>query len=530
MMHVEPVAERRAVDRAGEGGVRARTERLLAALTSGLHERERAVSLALLTAVAGESIFLLGPPGVGKSLIARRLKYAFADGTSFEYLMSKFSTPDEIFGPVSIRKLKEEDKYERLTERYLPGANVVFLDEIWKAGPAIQNALLTILNERVYRNGEQEIAVDVRAIISASNELPAPGSQLDPLWDRFLVRLEVDNVRRFDSFVKLITDTAEVYAVDLPATVALTQNELDDYSARIDAVAVSPEALNVIQVVKSRLDAYNAERPDPADHLRVYDRRWKKAVRLLRASAFLNGRAAVDLMDCFLLEYCLWSRPDQRDYVREVLAEAVRQHGYAVAVNLPMLRRELDAFEADVDREIRVRHVVTEDELLPVEDEYYELVKEDAQFEGALVSVKQFDALGAEPQVTNLFDRDRNLVNRLKVRLGDRPHALAVEYNAREYTYRLRTRQRERTEVIPKAPHRLLVEHWDERYGELVRYVDEQAARLSSEAPGALGGLRRNLFVDERLAELAEANQRTTAEAVEGLRLRLEKLRYSYAG
>ena len=517
---------------ADEGAaVRARAEALLGALTAGLHERERAVALALLTAVAGESIFLLGPPGVGKSLIARRLRHAFADGTSFEYLMSKFSTPDEIFGPVSIRKLKEEDKYERLTDRYLPGANVVFLDEIWKAGPAIQNALLTILNERVYRNGEQEVAVDVRAIVSASNELPAPGSQLDPLWDRFLVRLEVAGVRAFDSFVRLITDTSDVYAVDVPAHVALTRAELDDYSARIDAVAVGPEVLNVVQVVKARLDAYNAERPDPADHLRVYDRRWKKAVRLLRASAFLNGRRAVDLMDCFLLEYCLWSRPEQRDHVREVLAEAVRRHGYAVAVNLPMLRRELDAFESDVDAEIRVRHVVADDELQPVHDEYYALVKDDRLFEGELVSVKQFAGLTAdEPRVTNLFDAERNLVNRLRVSLGERPHTLAVEYNARTTTYPLRTRRRERTEVIAKAPHRLLVAHWDERYRELARYLDEQAARLGGEAPDALGGLRHNLFVDARLAELAEANQRATAEALEGLRLRLEKLRYSYAG
>ena len=181
---------------------RQKVEQLLNGLCNGLYEREQAIKLALLSAIAGESIFLLGPPGVGKSLIARRLKYAFRDGTSFEYLMSKFSTPDEIFGPVSIKKLKEEDRYERQTENYLPSANIVFLDEIWKAGPAIQNALLTILNEKIYRNGGADYKVNIRGIITASNELPPASSSLDPIWDRFLIRLEMGNIRQFKNFLK----------------------------------------------------------------------------------------------------------------------------------------------------------------------------------------------------------------------------------------------------------------------------------------------------------------------------------------
>ncbi|MEN0050055.1 MAG: AAA family ATPase, partial [Bacteroidota bacterium] len=191
--------------------IRTRFQELLDGLCQGLYEREEAVKLALLTAIAGESIFLLGPPGVGKSLIARRLKYAFLDGTSFEYLMSKFSTPDEVFGPISIKKLKEEDKYERLTDRYLPGANIIFLDEIWKAGPAIQNALLTILNEKIYRNGDQDMKVNIRGIITASNELPLQNKNLAPIWDRFLVRLELGNIKTFNNFVQMITNTEDVY-------------------------------------------------------------------------------------------------------------------------------------------------------------------------------------------------------------------------------------------------------------------------------------------------------------------------------
>ena len=150
--------------------IRERMANLIKYMSEGIFEKENILSMTLLCAIAGESIFLLGPPGTAKSLAARRLKMVFKGAKSFEYLMSRFSTPDEIFGPVSISKLKNEDKYERLTDGYLPDASVVFLDEIWKAGPAIQNALLTVINERIYQNGSATIKLPMKALIAASNE------------------------------------------------------------------------------------------------------------------------------------------------------------------------------------------------------------------------------------------------------------------------------------------------------------------------------------------------------------------------
>ena len=102
-------------------------------MSQGVYEKEQIIAVALLCAVAGENLFLLGPPGTAKSLVASRLKMVFKEGKSFDYLMSRFSTPDEIFGPISISRLKNDDKYERLTSGYLPEADIVFLDEIFSA-------------------------------------------------------------------------------------------------------------------------------------------------------------------------------------------------------------------------------------------------------------------------------------------------------------------------------------------------------------------------------------------------------------
>jgi MoxR-like ATPase len=507
-----------------------RVKKLLDVLGKSLYEREHAIQLALLSAVAGESIFLLGPPGVGKSLIARRLKFAFRDGVSFEYLMSKFSTPDEIFGPVSIKKLKEEDKYERLTDRYLPGANIVFLDEIWKAGPAIQNALLTILNEKVYRNGDQDIPVKIRGIITASNELPPPNQSLDPIWDRFLIRLQVNNIKRFNNFLSMIVDTEDVYQDNIEEELKFTEAELDEWSRAIDEIAVPPEVLNTLQLVKVKIEEFNA-RPNNADKvIRLYDRRWKKIIRLLRTSAFLNSRDKVNLMDCFLMVDCLWNKPVQLEVVREIVSESIRKHGYSMVVNLNMLKREIADFEHDVNDEIRVKYSVTEEHLMPVQEDYYELVKDESKFEGILVPIQQFQALKLnEPAVTNFYDENAKLVNRLKAQKSPKENTIEVLYNSVRYSYPMKTQKLEKSNTIFKKPHPVVEEHWEERYKRLTQYIEDQEKNILDNSPEELQHLENNLFVDPSKSDIVKANMEEVKEAMRQLKLRLEKIQYAYA-
>ena len=509
--------------------LRSRIKKLLEELSEGLYEREQPMNLAFLSTIAGESIFLLGPPGVGKSLIARRLKFAFRDGISFEYLMSKFSTPDEIFGPISIKKLKEEDQYERLTERYLPGANIVFLDEIWKAGPAIQNALLTILNEKIYRNGAEDLKVNIRGILTASNELPPRNQSLEPIWDRFLLRLEIGNIKKRNQFVKMIVDTRDVYKDEISEEIKLTNEELDQWSETIDQVEVPAEVLNTVQLITAKIDEYNSQ-PNHADNpIKIYDRRWKKIIRLLRTSAFLNGRKQVDLMDCFLMEHCLWNYPVHREVIREMLIDSIRKHGYTMVVNLQNLKKEVADFEGDVKKETQVPYVTTTDQLMPINENYYQIDKKVNQFKGNMMTIEQFRKLSLEEyQVTNYYDEAENLINRIKTKRGLSENTIDVSYNDTIYTFSLVTQQKETTEIIFKKPHQVITKFWDERLERLNKYIAAQQEKIKQNAPTEMDHLTGNLFVDKERAEIIKSNLEEVKAALENLSLRLEKLAFSY--
>lgn len=325
-----------------------RFKQLLGEMNRGIYEKETEISLSLLAALAGESIILLGPPGVAKSMVARQLKTAFRDAQSFEYLMSRFSTPDEIFGPVSIQKLKTSDTYERAVEGYLPTADVVFLDEIWKVGPAIQNTLLTVINEKIFRNGNREMHLPLKLLVAASNELPAKGEGLEALWDRFVIRIESRPIKLEKNFRAMLLDSHADFLGPTDFTdstdfsgftgglghadfvdnadfsdLKITSEEYAEWTEKICKIGVKEEVLDAISAIRKSLRAVNVDEAAERRNIYVSDRRWKNIVRLLRTSAFMQDREEVDICDLLPIYHCLWQEPEERDAIRNIVIRAL---------------------------------------------------------------------------------------------------------------------------------------------------------------------------------------------------------------
>ncbi|MDR3114472.1 MAG: AAA family ATPase [Treponema sp.] len=544
--------------------VKSRIIPLLKELNTGIYEKEEAIALALLTAIAGESLFLLGPPGVGKSLIARRMKYAFKNSSAFEYLMSHFSTPDEIFGPVSIGKLKDADKYERITKGYLPEASVVFLDEIWKAGPSIQNALLTVLNEKRYRNGEQEIQVPMKLLIAASNELPAPGQGLEALWDRFLLRLPIEAIADPACFKAMITlpRSFDGAAHDpVPEEHKITEPVYEAWSCGIDGVTLPDHVFQVLLYIRSGGtlpgEAPEQDRAPPQGGLKpASDRRWRKILRVLRTSAFLNDRRQVDLMDCFLIKHCLWNDSQEREAAARLVHAAIERQGYSL--DCTGIRQELRALQAEIAQETRRIQDTRTEVLRLIPGDYYRITGGDAP--ERYIKKQDFEGLTPEPETLPLYSRQRLAAGYLsrnrsaqlqkgsggfsmlvdgieqdmetlmirqasaRVSRGSGPFQVVID--GRECT--LDTMPAGDKRRISRKPSQALERAWDTRIQGFLDYTAGLKGRLNQYRTREYKHWRMNLFVPPVWASLVESHIARAHKDLDKIEVEIREIQHAY--
>ncbi len=280
------------------------------ALAARLVERDDAIEGLLAALVAGQHVLLVGPPGTAKSLLARLVCESLTGARWFQTLLTRFSTPEELFGPLDLAAL-EAGRYERLVDGYLPTAHIAFLDEVFKANSAILNALLTLLNERLYHNGGRAHPAPLMTLVAASNELPDDDA-LMALHDRFLARFFIEPIQSDRRFVTYLRGAAEA-----PPLPALELEVIERLRARLPEIEVTEPVLELVARLRSELDRRG---------IVVSDRRWLLTLDYLRAVALLSGADRVGPELLPRAEPCLWSDPEDRAEVRAALAEALSGH------------------------------------------------------------------------------------------------------------------------------------------------------------------------------------------------------------
>jgi MoxR-like ATPase len=284
-----------------------RLQRIRSELSQCFVERDQVIEGALVCLLAQQHLLLIGPPGTAKSMLADELCSRLEGAQYFQWLLTRFSTPEELFGAVSLAGL-EHDEYRRVTTGKLPEAHIAFLDEVFKANSSILNALLAIMNERRFHNGREVAHVPLLTLFGATNELP-DDDELQALYDRFLVRFVVDYIAEDHHFLRMLEGRAA------PERTSLSLEDLRILQALVCDVRVPQTIYRTLADLRKELARKG---------IVASDRRYRQAVSLLQARALLRGDHAVAEDDVFFLEHVLWRAPTEQKEVRATIRELLR--------------------------------------------------------------------------------------------------------------------------------------------------------------------------------------------------------------
>ncbi len=286
------------------------TEDVLEPMKQAFVGKDEIIDLLGISLVARENLFILGPPGTAKSALVQELARRI-DGRVFDYLLTRFTEPNEIFGPFDIRKLREGDLVTN-TEGMLPEASFVFLDELLNANSAILNSLLLVLNERVFRRGRETRQLPTLMVVGASNRLPEDDA-LGALFDRFLLRVRCDNVEHEDLPNVLVAGwKLDVETNGDPAMISVS--DVRRLHSLIRDVDFSDVRIDYVELIHRLRHA----------GISVSDRRAVKLQRMIAASALLCGRMQVNRTDLWVLRY-IWDTEEQQDVLAAIVGDTLQK-------------------------------------------------------------------------------------------------------------------------------------------------------------------------------------------------------------
>jgi len=373
----------------------------------------------------------------------------------------------------------------------------------------------------------------MKALISASNELPEKDQGLEALWDRFLVRLVVEGITDEEKFNEMIAMPSTPFNEKVDGSI--TDGEYKDWSKKIDQIGIPENVFNVIQVIREKIDLYNNEddnKEKPENKIYVSDRRWRKIVRLMRTSAFLNDRKEIDLMDCFLIKHCIWNEEEQKDTVWQFVSDAVEEYGYTKDIDFTSISEELVSLQTEIDEETKFVKDTRVKVLKPVRTDYYQILNP-PQPNIDLIMQNDYKKLTNANQNINLSYWDNSYqqirryddyYNRFNARKGNSKFSIFI--NDKEYSLKQMTQGDKRQTT--KKPNDYTEKAWDERVDGFLQQTGNMKNVIEQYQNKDLQHLRTNLFVEPKFANIVESHITATQKVIDIIELGIREIQNGY--
>lgn len=279
-------------------------------------ERETLISLLLLTIFSRQNMFILGKPGVAKSEIVNQASLVIKNARIFRYLLTKYTTPEEIFGSISLGELKKDRFYRKIVNK-LADVEIAFLDEIFKGNSSILNSLLMIANEKIFINDNEVINVPLISLFGASNEIPDEEEmeELQALYDRFTIKYIAEPIKDFRNFSRLLL--SDDSPVQPNSNIFLELDELSAIYSQSQNIIPDQNILNLIYEVREYCYKNNYY---------VSDRKFRNIVKVLKVCACVNGRSNIITEDLFILPYMIWEKPEEFITIKQDVHAILFEH------------------------------------------------------------------------------------------------------------------------------------------------------------------------------------------------------------